>query len=178
MKFAQDAVRAIARRTSIYAGRLAYTGNNQNFWEYFIFKNINWRRLLLHREEADAELERLNAELGDEDENGIPDLYDGEVTSPSEDILGIKYPQTLLRENDYIRYLPRNVKNLAQDAQPVPPGAKGIVRSETVNNTGAYAWVKWNIYSMGEGRPAILHRANQMDLSLLGHVYDSYRVTT
>jgi hypothetical protein len=146
-------------------------------WDYILFKHLSWKRLILNAEERDKEIDRLLTDLEDSDYNGIPDLYDREITRPEDDFLHIKYPEKTFRENDYVRYLPRGLKNLILDPQPVSMGAKGLVRSETVNNQGAYAWVKWNRFSRGEGSPSILYRVNQMDLALMGHVHDSYRVT-
>jgi hypothetical protein len=177
IRVVQIAIRAIARRMAIYAFRGAYTGQHQAKWEFILFQHIDWKRALRSRRDAEAETQRLLEESEDNNSNGIPDLYDQMVTSPAQDFLHIKYPQKNFRENDYVRYAPRNLKNLILDPQPVGLGAKGLVRSETINNQGAYAWVKWNAYSRGEGRPSPLYRVNQMDLHMLGHVHDSYRVT-
>lgn len=146
------------------------------YMDWVLFKHFDWRRAILGQKELDDAVERLTEDLGDADRNGIPDLYDQEVTDPSQDFLGIKYPQRLLRENDYVRFMPRAIGGSLLP-QPVAMGGKGLVRSETVNNMGAYVWVKWNALNPRGAAQAPLWRVNQMDLFFLGHVHDSYRVT-
>lgn len=143
-------------------------------WDLFLNRQINWRRALLGQKEMDEERDRLARELEDKDRNGIPDLYDSQVTSPAQDFLGIKYPKELLRENDYVRYLPRELGALPQ---PVVVGSKGLVRSETLSNIGQHVWVKWNALNPPGRADAPLYRCNAMDLHLLGHVYGGGQLT-
>lgn len=143
-------------------------------WYFIIFRHFDWKRALLGQEEHDEEVDRITSELEDSDANGIPDLYDLEVRTPEADFLGIKYPVAFLEENDYIRLMPRRLGALSS---PVPPGSKGIVRDVWIDGTGAYARIKWNQYSKGEGRPAPLYTINQMDSHKLGHISRDYRVT-
>jgi hypothetical protein len=143
------------------------TGSYSPMWDVFINKQINWRRALRSQEEADAERDRLAQELDDNDNNGIPDLYDSETTRPEDDFLHIKYPTIPLRENDYVRFMPRALGALPQ---PVLPGGKGLVRSETVNNIGQMVLVKWNALNPPGLLEAPLFEANAMDLYKLGHV--------
>lgn len=173
VKVAVAAVKMVAR-----AVLRRVTGIRDNpLWDALIFRHIDWKRAMLGQEEQDKEVSKAEDEWGKDDNgDGIPDRYNDEVTSPAADFLHIKYPfsQRLLVENDYIRSSPR-----VRGALPsvVAPGAKGIVRSAFWDTQGAWAQVKWNIFSLGENRPSITHLVNQMDLHLLGHVNPSMRVT-
>lgn len=149
-------------------------GNYDARWDYILFKHINWRRALLGQSQKDDERDRLRKQLGDKDNNGIPDLYDREVTTPAQDFLGIKYPDTLLRENDYVRYMPRR---LGAIPQPVGVGGKGLVRSETLNNVGQIVLVKWNALNPRGRLDAPLYPCNAMDLHVLGHVFAGGQLT-
>lgn len=143
-------------------------------WDLIVHRHFDWKRALFNQDELDDERDRLADQLGDDDSNGIPDLYDSEVTTPAQDFLEIKYPPVLLRENDYVRFLPRRVGAMAQ---PVMVGGKGLIRSETVTNIGQIVMVKWNALNPRGRVDAPLYPANAMDLYLLGHVYDGGHLT-
>lgn len=96
---------------------------------------------------------------------GVPDGYDEDVKQPADDYKHLKYPKKPLRKHDYVTWKPRSKTDIRL---PVPFGLKGLVRSETIENTGAYCIVKWN-----RGGEEVL--CNQMDLHLLGHVYNSLK---
>jgi hypothetical protein len=135
----------------------------------FIMDHIRWRKALTSQRAADDEMDRLLHELDDNDQNGIPDLYDREVTRPEDDFLHIKYPtpDKLLLENDYCRFMPRRFLDIAQ---PVVSGGKGLVRSETINNMGQYVMIKWNALNPRGPADAPLYPCNALDLFKLGHV--------
>lgn len=172
-------IKAIRATTRIMGAMVRRAGammiENHPVWEFILTRHFNWKRALVSQEDFDAEVKRLETEIGeDADGNGIPDAYDEAVLSPADDVLGIKYPSRLLVENDYIRLMPRARGALLS---PVPRGSKGIVRETTLDTRGAWAWIKWNQFSRGEDRPAPLHRINQMDAHLLGHISRNSRAT-
>jgi hypothetical protein len=136
--------------------------------DLMLFNHIHWMQALRGQEDFDEEMARLNDEMGDDDGNGIPDLYDEEVTSPGEDFLHIKFPTPLLRENDYVAFMPRAVGALGF---PVAPGMKGLVRGVDLIPMGQFVGVKWNALNPRGPVGAFPITANAMDLLYLGHVY-------
>lgn len=149
-------------------------GSYSPAWDLILFQRINFRRALLGQQQADAERDRIIRDLDDNDHNGIPDLYDESVTTPGADFLHLKYPTTLLKEKDYVRYLPRRLGGIPQ---PVATGSKGLILSETVSNVGQIVGVKWNSLNPPGRVDAPLLACNAMDLWKIGHVYGGGQLT-
>lgn len=153
----QQVIRQVTKRSGGYSAG----------WDVFINQQIDWRRALTSQEEAEAERDRLATELDDNDGNGIPDLYDAQVTTPDADFLHLKFPERLLIQNDYCRYLPRGIATLPQ---PVDIGSKGLVRSEGLTAQGQFVMIKWNALNPPGRLDAPLYECNSMDLFKIGHV--------
>lgn len=163
-------VRSVVNAAKTIFGKAANTAMRIHIqdpvWQKVLTGHFDWYHALRGQKESDEETQKLIDGLGDKDGNGIPDQYDRDANDPSRDPLHLKFPVMPLRQNDYVRYLPRQLGALGS---AMAPGAKGIVRSEEYTygmGGGQYVIVKWNAGH-------IFERVNAMDLFFLGHVFNS-----